>query len=385
MVETSTAEFTDSLAFTICRAFELCEIAEYDQAGESLPFPDQESSDGELLFVWGVIASGQGRQEQAKDLLSKAARILKPALAELARVYLSVCYWRLGEDSSASILLDIEPSDLQAKFCWLMVRMMIEAEQRNWNEALALLEKAEPFVERVSIPNQGKFFNHRGLAFRNLGEYDRALIDFESACSHWQDAPKLRALALNNTGRLYSLTGELDKALACVDEAISLVDSRQLLGQFYDQRSIILLEHGLTEQAEIESRKAISYLAKSERVDYLNEALETCNRAAKQTHCQMSESVLSSSSPEQFRSQRGGCEPLTLERATQLIDAITTENDGEHAWEIIELLAKTADPNSEIAQQTMRRLFTLTEEFEEEYARQMQRFISPENQSQAEN
>lgn len=326
MVRTSTAQSTDTLTFTIQRAFELCEIAEYDEAFESLPSPDLESSDGELLFVWGVIASGQGKQEQAKDLISKALRFLDPDRAELANVYLAVCYWRLGEDSTASILLDSEPTTVQATFCWLTVRMMIQAEQRNWKEALALLEKAEPLVDQVSIPNQGKFYNHRGLALRNLGEYDRALIDFEAAYFYWQDAPKLLALAKNNTARLYSLTGELDKALACVDEAIALVNNRQLLGQFADQRSRILLEHGLVEQAKIEADKAVSYLAETERQGYLSEALDT--RAATETTMR---------SPSEW-------EPLTMLRAEQLINALTVENDAEHAWELLELMAKTADP-----------------------------------------
>ena len=377
MVRTSASQSTDTLAFTICRAFELCEIAEYEQAADLLPSPSLESDDPELLFVWGVTASGQGRQEQGKDLLTKAVRLLPDERASLARVYLALCYWRLGEVSECLALLDGAKG-----FCASLVRAIIATEESNDSESLALL--AEVDLEGISEASRGKFHNQRGLAKAKTGDYLGALNDFDQALERWRDAPRLWVLAKNNSGRTYSKMGNLDKALECVDDAISLVNDKQLLGQFFDQRSKILKDHGLIDKAKIESAKAVSYLANSERPEFLKEAAETYVSVSKIGHCKEPEFVLRDSSPEQFSSQQGGLEPLTIERASQLIDTITKENDAEHAWEIIELLAKTADPKNEVAQQTMRRLFTLTEEFENEYQRQMKRFISPEDQSEVE-
>jgi len=364
---TSTANPTSNLTFTIRKAFDLCEIAEYDQAASLLTHPDLESSDPELLFAWGVIASGQGRQEIAKDLLSKAARLLTGARAELARVYLSLCYWRLGESDEALVLLSIEPTGTQARFCCLLVRAIIETERGNYGLALTLLDKAD--TSELNDAKRGKFHNHRGLALRNLGRHDEAIHEFETASRYWNRAPQLLALAKNNLSRAYSLTGRLDDALASVDTAISLTTNRQLLGQFHDQRAKIFLDHACPDQAKVTSDTAVELLRDTEREDFLSEALTT-----------QRESLLSSP----LSHSRKGATPMsvTLDRTDELVNNITREDDAEHAWELLELLHHTSAPDNAVAQHTMRHLFTLTSEFEEEYQRQMaQRFSMPESSS----
>lgn len=366
---TSTANLTGDQTFTIRRAFELCEIAEYDQAAPLLPTPDLESSDPELLFAWGVISSGQGNQELAKDLLSKASRLLDKDRAELARVYLSLCYWRIDEASEALVLLSVEPHGTEAQFCCLLVRAIIETERGNYHEALALLSQAEP--DELSDAKRGKFHNHRGLALRKLGKHDEAIQEFERASEYWKDAPELLALAKNNLSRAYSLSGHLEKALATVDAAISLTNSRQRLGQFLDQKSKICLDHGLTAEAKIASDNAVLLLRGTERLEFLSEALAT-----------QSASLLSLNRP----NPQGGLAPMsqTLERTKELANTITREDDAEHAWEQIELMHRTTDPQNTVARQTMRHLFTMTAEFEDEFNRQMERFATPDDNSEAE-
>jgi tetratricopeptide (TPR) repeat protein len=190
---------TSVQAFTIREALNLCEIAEYERAGSLLPSPDLDSSDPELLFAWGVVLSGQSQQELAKDLLSKGSRLLDKEPAELARIYLALCYWRLGEISEALVLLGIEPEGTEAQFCCLLVRAIIETEQGNSHTALALLARVN--LADLSDAKCGKFHNHRGLALRKLGKLDEAIQEFERAINYWKDAPELLALAKNNVAR----------------------------------------------------------------------------------------------------------------------------------------------------------------------------------------
>jgi hypothetical protein len=136
----------------------------------------------------------------------------------------------------------------------------------------------------------------------------------------------------------------------------------------HDQKSRIYLDHALPDSAKIESARAVFLLRGTEREDFLVEALATQNALP-----------LSPLTPDKAVHMS-----LTLERATELVDIVTTENDAEHAWELLELMARTSDPQNPIAQKTMRHLFTLTPEFEAEFDRQMKRFLSPDASSQAE-
>lgn len=375
MVKTSTRHSTDNLAFTIREALQLCEVAEYSQAADLLPPADLRSFHAELLFVWGVIASGEGHQEEAKDLLSKAVRLLPGDRASLARVYLSLCYWRLGELSEASVLLSLESFDPRSLFCSLLTQAIIATEQSNELEALTLLSEAESLLEDVSRPARGKFYNQRALAKAKLGEYEEAIRDFEVAFDYWKDAPALWVLAKNNISRTYSKMGHLETALASVNEAISLTTNRQLLGQFHDQKSKIFCDHSRIQEANIESQRALSLLAGTERQDFFIEAIETRTKLG--NPCQMPESVLERPSSE--ITQEGGAAsmatiPLTVERSTEILDTLTVHNDNDNVKELIELIVGVGDP--EKARRPLRHLFSKTPDFEDAFQQYMGRFTA---------
>lgn len=366
---TSTVNLTGNQAFTIRRAFDLCEIAEYGQAASLLPTPDLESSDAELLFVWGVISSGQGDQELAKDLLSKAARLLDNERAELARVHLSLCYWRIDEVSEALVLLSIQPEGTEARFCCLLVRAIIDTERGNYHAALALL--AEVNLSGLSDPKRGKFHNHKGLALRKLGKNEQAIQEFEQAISCWKDAPELLALAKNNLARAYSLSGRLEDALASVDAAISLTTSRQRLGQFLDQKSKICLDHALPAEAKIASDNAVLLLRGTEREDFLTEALVT-----------QKASFLLSPPPNRPQNE-GDSMSQPLARSHELIQAMIRDNDAQFAPELIELMYRVGGPDNPETDKELRGLFARTPEFEDAFQTYLKQFDEPDVTSEA--
>lgn len=299
---TSTENLTTPRSLRIAspdEAFALCEIGDYEAAIDLVPWPpDAESADADVLFVWGVITSqkgageqSQGTQEQAKDLLTKACRLLEPDKAELCRVYLALCYWRLGDSADAMALLDAAES-AKARFSSLLVRSIIFHQAGQLEKAFAVLNENEFLAASVSEVNQGKFHNQRGVTLRNLADRDnnselrdRAIVEFEAALFRFENchAPKLIGAVINNLARLYSLVGNYSRAHEYIDRAVFLAQNdKGLLAQWSDQRANVLLDEGKPELARAESDKALSLLAHGEQLGLVAECYATKERIAQQ-------------------------------------------------------------------------------------------------------
>jgi tetratricopeptide (TPR) repeat protein len=86
-------------------------------------------------------------------------------------------------------------------------------------------------------------FDNRGLAYKNKGQYERALQDYEQAIR----LNPSNANAYNNRGIVYRIKGEYARAIADYDEAISLKN-----GDFpaaYYNRALAYADKGEYEQS----------------------------------------------------------------------------------------------------------------------------------------
>jgi tetratricopeptide (TPR) repeat protein len=370
------------------QAFKLCEIADYEAAMALVLWPpDLSASDPELLFLWGIITSQKGTaeqepgsQERAKNLLTKAGRLLDGGREELCRVHLSLCYWRLGETREALALLDRPFQDMQAKFCAFLVRAIIFMEDRHLEDAMTALSECEFLADCISTVNRGKFHNQRARTFKrlavrdgNLELIDRAIVEFEAALFYFEqsEAPKLQGAVINNLGRLYSQSGQHERAHEYIDRAIALAgNDKGLLAQWHDQKANAYLDEGKLELGKIASDKALALLVGGEQIGILADCAVTKARIEQQIYgtCAANRIMLTTPQVSLALSTQGSEMPATpLECAQRII-----RDNHELAAPLLTLMALTVDPNGDperyaAADMVMQFLFIHTPEGEEFY------------------
>jgi tetratricopeptide (TPR) repeat protein len=167
-----------------------------------------------VLTGWlGRIRSVRGAQEKAQDLLTEALRKFQSQdrhekVAE-ARYELGVCYWRLGAHDEARVVLEealklLTDADVELKAKILIRRTLVEVWGNRYYEALSILKEAEPVFNSAGDALKGRWHGQMALVLIRLAlvegntEYaDRAIIEFEAAIFHYEQAGHERYCALN--------------------------------------------------------------------------------------------------------------------------------------------------------------------------------------------
>lgn len=119
-----------------------------------------------------------------------------------------------------------------------------------WGE----LAEAAPLVETVAPEWRGRFYGTRAVVYRKAGKYDEAAIDYEAARYYAAESGdrECEARALNNIAKLNSDLGRYGEAIDQVNRAIKLateLNETILVGEFYDLKAQIHLDHGEYEKA----------------------------------------------------------------------------------------------------------------------------------------
>ena len=162
-----------------------------------------ESAAAEVLLRAGTLTGwlgdstlANGAQEQAKNLITEAARIFASLSSQKkvleAQVELAHCYWRQGEYDEARIILTevIEQlttdSALKAR---AVVRLtIVEGSANHYSDALRILTEYAPLFEKITNHTiKGNYHNNLGLMFKNLAAFerredylDRAVVEYEA-------------------------------------------------------------------------------------------------------------------------------------------------------------------------------------------------------------
>ncbi|MDR2152990.1 MAG: tetratricopeptide repeat protein [Helicobacteraceae bacterium] len=91
------------------------------------------------------------------------------------------------------------------------------------------------YAQAISIdPNRAKTYNDRGAAYDNLGDYDRAIADYNLAL---EINPNDDGLAYRNRGAAYYKLGDYDNAVKDAHKALEFGDYE--LFQFLTQEKIL--------------------------------------------------------------------------------------------------------------------------------------------------
>jgi tetratricopeptide (TPR) repeat protein len=218
----------------------------------------------------GDIREMLGMHEKATDAWAQAESAVLPILRTRARQQperLAQAYVVLGEVSAArgdnagaiqylSQAIALDPEDCDA----LSTRAHRYVNSGMPDEAIAdateviRLGTSCPPKDPVTIPAA---YNVRGQAYREKGEYDRAIAEYNRSMSLLLDGrARDRSTLYSNRGQLYRKKGELDRAIADLDEAIRLFPQNS---DAYTSRGTVYDEKGEFDRALADHDEAIRF------------------------------------------------------------------------------------------------------------------------------
>jgi tetratricopeptide (TPR) repeat protein len=265
---------------------------------------------GSLSGWLGTTRQIKGAQDAAKDLISEALRLFeahgqKTRVAE-AQYEIAICYWRMGAFDEARVILReaLKHGDDEQKAKILIRSTLIEISAGRYNDALRILDKAEPVFQTASDALKGKWHGQTALALRRLAtaeqrtDYaDRAIIEFTAAIYHYEQAGHERYCAtnLNNLAMLLYKLGRFSEAHQHLDRAYKILlklEDTGLLAQVSETQARVLLAEGFYAEALVAIRYAVGTLEKGGEQALLADALTV--QATVQSKLQDSDRSLSS-------------------------------------------------------------------------------------------
>ncbi len=244
-----------------------------------------------VLTGWlGSSRQIEGAQETAKNLITESIRRFETLrdtkkIAE-AQMELGHCYWREGAFNEARVWLKEALSKLpdetgDVKAVTLLRLATVERSAKRFNDALHIHIGAAPLFEKSANHTlKGKFHNGFGFLERNLGDIDRALIEYAAASYHFEQAGHTRyqACVENNLGFLFGTIKKFTEAHEHLDRAQALftrLRDKVHLAQVDDARAKVLLGEGKIAEAEKLSHCAVQTLESGGQQSLLAEALTT--------------------------------------------------------------------------------------------------------------
>jgi tetratricopeptide (TPR) repeat protein len=217
---------------------------------------------GTLTGWLGSVYNVSGAQDEAKDMLSEAARTFRakgmPAKVSETQYELGACYWRLGQHDEARVVLQealkpLTDADIELKAKILIRRTTVEVWANRYYDALNILKEAEPVFESANDALKGRWHGQKGLVLRRLGTaegqpdyYDRAIIEYTAAIYHYEQARHERycGINLNNIAFLLYKLGRYGEAHEYLDRAqliLTKLRDSGILAQVDETRARVLV------------------------------------------------------------------------------------------------------------------------------------------------
>jgi tetratricopeptide (TPR) repeat protein len=245
----------------------------------------------------GSVRKIEGSQERAKDLISESARAfdeigLSAKVGE-AHSELALCYWREGAFDEARITLEealdeIGETDIELRATALLRKAIVERSSTRLNEALTICDEAAALFADINDHLLIAHFHHcfanvlnqLSAAEHHPGYSDRALIEYEAASFHFEQAGHTRyqACVYINIGFLFFTLNRFSDAHENLDRAqvllTNLKDSIRL-AQIDETRARVLIAEGRIVEAEKTARAAVKALKVAHHACWLTEALTT--------------------------------------------------------------------------------------------------------------
>lgn len=212
----------------------------------------------------GWLGSAQnlvGAQEQAKDMLSAAAREfealgIQRKVAE-CQYELGMCYWWLGAHDEARVVMrdavTLLGDDVELAAKIHIRRTIVEVWAGRYYEAIGILNESKAVFLSANDALQGRWHGQMAMVLDKLAtaegnpdNYDRAIIEYTAAIYHYEAARHERycAINLNNLAMLMYKVGRYADAHAHLDRAqavLTRLKDAGTLAQVDETRAQILV------------------------------------------------------------------------------------------------------------------------------------------------
>lgn len=245
---------------------------------------------GSLIGFLGFIKQIPNAQERSKNLLGEAhCRFLEvynvEKIAECEN-YLALAYWRTGELNEAEAfieqaLLHNLPDSNKTRLYSYIIESKIDFAKHNYEKICRNFARLKVYFSKCAdYFLNANYYNHLGLAFKNMGNLVEALPNIEKArdCFYKIKHHSFVALCENNISQIYKLQKNFVKAHKVIDSATKTFKkikdiTRQ--GFSLDTKAQIYFTERKYAEAFETIEKSIAILQKGENATYLAEAFLT--------------------------------------------------------------------------------------------------------------
>lgn len=249
---------------------------------------------GMLSHRIATTQAREGAQDEAKDLLSEAARMFAslrdPGREAEALVGVGLCCWRQSALDEARLIISealsrVGDSDLSVRAAALLAFACVEWEAGNADTASGLLREGAPLAEEHGSHRlKAGYHCAAALARRRAGDLDAALIEDAAASYHLERAGDMRQSAAleNNIGFHLAEARQFDQAHEHYDRAHRLFTRSGDVVQAAkvdDSRAQALLAEGRPDEAEKYAERAAAALENADEKAAYVESLLTLGTA----------------------------------------------------------------------------------------------------------
>lgn len=223
---------------------------------------------------YGLLASDP---DAARDVLARARRRLTGDKAVLAAIYEARAYAYLGQYEEGKILIaEVLAGDLSKDLCAQALLTDAVLARNKPKEALGILES----IDLVDLEPGLRARVHNQLArmYKELGAYDKALIEYSGAAAYFEEAHDLSGAAHvhNNKAGVFRLLKQFPLAHDAIDRALNLIEpGDSFIADFYDRKAEICNDQQNYVDGERFSKRALSLLRESDRYPVIAESLLT--------------------------------------------------------------------------------------------------------------
>lgn len=264
---------------------------DYNFSPDITAFAPREAA--EILLRCGALIGFLGHNKQIPKSQEKSKNLLTEARSRFFEIYdvekiaecenyLALAYWRTGELVEAETWIEESlsqnlPASSHIRLHSYIIKCLIYIPAKKHLEIISLLNTLEKdFSACKDDCLKGDFYNHYGLALKNIGETSRALEKLETARHFHRKAGHLIYLGTveNNLSQLYKSLKRFPEAHKTIDSATKTfrhIKDRTREGFSLDTKAQIFFDEEKYQEALEVIEKAILILTKSENAAYLVE------------------------------------------------------------------------------------------------------------------